>query len=104
MIANRTKAMDSWAYPFMLFGLDRQRYSITPNRNLIEHQGIGEDATHAQVESPLAQPAHELEVPLRAPRFLVVDQRAEKWSLDYEINATGRSMIGNARKLLQRLI
>lgn len=104
MVANRTKAMDSWAYPFMLFGMDRQRYSITPNRNLIEHQGIGEEATHMQEESILAQPAYELEFPLRAPPFLVLDPRAEKWSLDHEINATGSSLAGNARKLLQRLI
>ena len=95
--------MDSWAYPFMLFGMEQHRYSITPNRNLIEHQGIGGNATHVHENSPLAQPAFELPFPLRSPHALTLDSRAEQWSLDHEINATGKSFFRNGKKFFKRL-
>ncbi len=104
MIANKTSAMDSWAYPFMLFGIARGRFAITPNRNLIHHQGVGSESTHAQEQTALAQPAFQLAFPLRHPPQLELDPASEQWSETHEIGASLSNLMANAVKMIRRII
>ena len=85
-LANRTKAMDSWAYPFMLHGMASNQLTATPNVNLVVDHGVGAEASHMKTMDPLNQDPGELAFPMKHPSVVCVDGVAEKWS---EVNEVG---------------
>ncbi len=102
MLANKTRVMDSWAYPFMLYGIANHRLTATPNTNLVADHGIGEDARHMRDGDPLAQPAGSLTWPLSHPPRIAVDTASEQWSNDHEAGAAPRQLAKNALTFVRR--
>ena len=104
MLANRTAAVDSWAYPFMVHGIANGMLTATPNRNLVRDTGVGSEARHMSESDPLAQPISPLMFPLSHPRFVALDRRAEAWSNAHEVGATAAGLAGNGLRLGRRVI
>lgn len=102
--ANRTRVMDSWAYPFMIFGITRHQLTATPNVNLVADQGIGIDARHMQGADPLQQDAGSLTFPLRPPPLIEVDERAEQWSENHEIGFGAQRLLQHGSNFVRRLM
>jgi hypothetical protein len=103
MLANRTRAMDSWAYPFMINGLATRRLTATPNCNLVEDHGVGGDARHMQSADPLRQSANEISFPLIHPQTTAINVSAENWSEQYEVSVSPTSLISKTLKFCWRL-
>jgi hypothetical protein len=104
MLANRTRVMDSWAYPFMIHGLANGMLTATPNVNLVNDTGVGSDARHMSATDPLAQEATALRFPLRHPPFVAIDRQAEAWSDDHEVGATPRGIVRHGAKFGRRFL
>ena len=102
MLANETRAMDSWAYPYMLHGLLDGRLTATPNCNLIEDTGIGPEARHMREADVLAQPVAPIEMPLRHPASVTIDELAELWSDEHEFNTTPRGLVRSSNRFVRR--
>ena len=103
MLANRTRAMDSWAYPFMLEGIVSERLTATPNVNLVADHGMGVAATHMSSVDERQQPSGEVSFPLMHPTSVAVDEVAESWSEEHEIGFGASSLFRNAVALARRL-
>jgi len=101
--ANRTRVMDSWAYPFMIFGITNQQLTATPNVNLVADHGIGNSARHMQGADPLHQDAGSLEFPLRHPPHVDVDGWAEQWSENNEIGFGAQRLLQHGSNFVRRL-
>ena len=101
--ANATRAMDSWAYPFMLHGVLSDQLTVTPNGNLVTDTGIGPGARHMRSEDTLAQSVNEMKFPLRHPPVVSIDRRAEQWSEEHEFNTTPLSLLRSSTRFAQRL-
>ncbi len=104
MLANRTRVVDSWAYPFMIHGIANGMLTATPNVNLVEDTGVGSDARHMSSTDPLAQEATALAFPLRHPPFVAVDRRAEEWSDEHEVGATPNGIVRHGVQFGRRLL
>ena len=104
MTANKTKAVDSWAYPFMIHGLSSGRLTATPNVNLVNDTGVGKDARHMATVDPLAQQTFPVAFPLRHPKFVAIDRRAEAWSNEYEVGATTSGLLNNGVQFGRRVL
>ena len=104
MIANKTKAVDSWAYPFMIHGLSSGLLTATPNVNLVNDTGVGKDARHMATVDPLAQQAFPVAFPLRHPKFVAIDRRAEAWSNEYEVGTTTSGLLNNGVEFGRRML
>jgi hypothetical protein len=103
-IANRTRVMDSWAYPFMIFGITKHQLTATPNVNLVADHGIGGDARHMQGADPLQQDAGSLTFPLQHPPRVEVDERAEQWSEIHEIGFGAQRLLKHGSNFVRRLV
>jgi hypothetical protein len=101
--ANRTRVMDSWAYPFMIFGIANHQLTATPNVNVVADHGIGSEARHMQSEDPLHQNAQPLAFPLRHPPLVELDERAEQWSEDHEIGFGAQRLLQHGSNFVRRL-
>ncbi len=102
--ANTTRAMDSWAYPFMLHGVLTDQVTATPNGNLVLDTGIGPDARHMRTDDVLAQQVNGMIFPLRHPMIVVVDEQAEQWSEEHEFNTSTQALVRSAVRCAQRLL
>ena len=102
--ANRTRVMDSWAYPFMISGIANGQATATPNVNLVADHGIGGDARHMQDADPLHQDAGSLVLPLRHPTRVEVDERSERWSEDHEIGFGAERLLRHGSTFVRRLV
>lgn len=102
-LANRTRAMDSWAYPFMLEGIASRRLTATPNVNLVDDRGVGDDARHMASADALAQPHGAIGFPLQHPATMAVDLAAEKWSNRHEVASGPVQLARSGARFLQRL-
>lgn len=103
MVANRTSAMDSWAYPFMIEGLLSRRLTITPNVNLVADKGVGDAASHMQERDRFAQPAGALAFPLVHPEQVAVDPTAERWSTHHEVTPGILGLVPSGARFARRL-
>jgi hypothetical protein len=104
MLANRTRVVDSWAYPFMIHGIAKRMLTATPNVNLVDDAGVGGGARHMSSADPLAQEATTLAFPLRHPPFVAVDRHAEAWSDEYEVGATPSGIVRNGAQFGRRFL
>ena len=102
-LANRTSAMDSWAYPFMLEGIVNHRLTATPNINLVDDQGVGDAASHMLDGDALAQPHGALDFPLRHPEDVALDEAAEAWSIRNEVSSGPAHLVQSGTRFLRRL-
>jgi hypothetical protein len=103
-LANRTRVMDSWAYPFMLHGMTQQKLTATPNVNLVADHGMGVQASHMQSVDPLNQAAGDLTFPLQHPSLVAVDEVAERWSEANEVGFGAGKMLRNGSIFVKRLV
>jgi hypothetical protein len=103
MVANKTRAMDSWAYAFMIYGVVTRRLTITPNVNLVEDRGVGDGASHMNDAPPQVWAAGELTFPLVAPTSTQPDPALEPWSYrasaDISLGGLARGAMAFARRV-----
>jgi hypothetical protein len=102
--ANRTRVMDSWAYPFMISGIANGQMTVTPNVNLVADHGIGRDARHMQDADPLRQDAGSLPFPLRHPNQVEIDGRSEHWSEENEVGFGAERLLRHGSSFVRRLV
>jgi hypothetical protein len=103
MVANKTRAMDSWAYAFMIYGVLTRRMTVTPNVNLVEDRGVGESASHMNQAPKRTWAAEDLPFPLRSPQSMVPDPSTEPWSYRQSADVRMRDLVKNATSLAKRL-
>ena len=73
--------VDTWDYIWTFAVLINSGLTCTPNVNLIEHIGYGEDSTH--IKQPLdftVLQRHEIEFPLRHPQYIIYDKEADDYT------------------------
>jgi len=72
--------IDTWDYQLFYYFWKNKLISISPNVNLIENIGFGQDATHTFGDRPSwLQPARELTWPILHPKNLTPYDRADIW-------------------------
>ena len=103
MVANKTRAMDSWAYAFMIYGVLTRRVTVTPNANLVEDRGVGESASHMNQAPDHVWAAEELSFPLRPPRSMVPDPSMEPWSYRQSVDFRMRDLLKGVTSFAKRL-
>jgi hypothetical protein len=67
----------SWAYRASFSSLAQGRVNILPGVNLVRNIGLDEQATHTAESGHMERAAGGLPFPLRHPRTLIVDRRAD---------------------------
>ncbi len=74
-------AIDSWAIPWVYSIWRRDGLCILPKSNLVTNVGFGLDSTHTHdTSSPLSNRSIvPLQFPLKHPRQIIRDQRADEW-------------------------
>ncbi len=103
MLANRTRAMDSWSYAFMIYGILTHRVTATPNKNLVEDRGIGGAASHMGAAPANVWGVDELEFPLIAPASITPNSDLEPWSYKASADISWRD-IGHGASVFARKI
>lgn len=88
---------DSWAYQYNLAALRRGLYTIFPSQNLIEHVGVGADASHAVKASYVWPKSSNIELPLKIPATKELDDEYD--NLLELRHYDGRSLSRLRRKL-----
>jgi hypothetical protein len=73
---------DSWAYRWTLTCLLNGGLTATPNRNLVENIGFGEDATHT-TDASASHPVSDGLAHLSHPSFLLRDSIADRHVFDH---------------------
>jgi hypothetical protein len=104
MVANKTRALDSWAYAFMIYGVLSRRVTITPNVNLVEDRGIGESASHMNQAPDRTWAAEELVFPLRPPPSTNPDPSMEPWSYRQSADIRLRDLLKDGASFVKRLV
>ena len=88
-IFNRVHAgqVDSWAYPWIASLWHKDRFSITPNVNLVSNIGFGDDATHTKSKNDKNANMKTLSLEiLKRPKVIQRDMEADAWTFNYHYN------------------
>jgi len=77
-ISNNLRNIDTWDYQWMFINWLHKGISITPNVNLIQNIGFGEDATHTTQEGieRLGIKAHSIQQIIH-PNEIIINQKAD---------------------------
>lgn len=91
--------VDTWDYQWTYANWMASRINILPAKNLISNIGFGENATHTNSYSKLANlPTNAIAFPLTHPKLIAVDQGADEYS---DVNQIRLSLF---RRLLNKFI
>ena len=96
--AVRRGEVDTWDYPMMFASMRSGQLTATSNVNLVTNIGFGENATHTHSGEPDLMPVGEARLP-SAPIPVVVDRKAENWTLRRHWNATYLGTLDRLRKV-----
>ena len=95
--------IDTWDGQLALAAMASGQLTATSNINLVQNIGFGSDATHTVVDRDELQPLGQ------APQTLddvpvVVDEKADAWTLEHHYQATWRGLGGQAARYLKTKI
>lgn len=87
------KEVDTWDGQLVYCAMVNNSLTATSNVNLIENIGFDLEATHTIEDRDELQPVQAMTFPLRAPKEVTVDKRADAWTRENHFRATWRGML-----------
>ncbi len=83
-----SQKIDTWDYSWFFMSLIQNRFTISPNVNLVSNIGFSKDATHTLYsDHHLANlPTSEMKFPLKHPLFVIRNNKADRLTRDVFFN------------------
>ncbi len=96
------KEVDTWDGQLVYCAMVNDSLTATSNVNLIQNIGFDLEATHTIEDRNELQPIQSMTLPLRVPKVVSVDKKADAWTRKHHFRATWRGMLDQGDRYLKR--